>query len=300
MSAGSESDRSDATPNVETRLHTWRDRPIAFGVAALLVLFGLPYLIWLMGGHAGKEENAVDTESKQMVVEGEKRGAGDEDGGSDGVGSAEISGRKTVSDAPLYVKELLVPDTPEQVRFMNRVEQIQSNWEKLHQEATEWYGRRDQLLAGEEGKRLAAKEHLVERFMQSEQWERPTLDEVTQLKERLAGFVVMAEKVKEPFAVEEDPSQEVFDELTTLGEDVSTALEQMTRVCQHVKALEQEASALPPAAESLEDAMRKVREGTFHVRSQTYWRTGRTNSTKRTMSLLRSKSRQSGREWATS
>ena len=157
MSAGSDADRDDLPLDDELGLRSWHDRPVVFGIAALLILFGLPCVVWLLGRHAGNEEDPAARESKQIVAEGDKSDVADKDTPSGEPGFIEIGGRKYLSDAYTYVDELVTPDPPAQVRFRDRVEQIQSTWKELHEEATSWYEQQSKLLSGEEGMRLAAK-----------------------------------------------------------------------------------------------------------------------------------------------
>ena len=244
MSVGWNSDRDDTGAHDGIGPRSWHERPVLAGISVLLTLFVLPGLIWWF---------SRDTESGQDPTVEEPQL-------TDNIAALGEAFEEARQAATAHVEELFTPESPEQVRFMNEVKRVQAVWGELDGEAKAWHDRYSRVLKGKEGRKLAGQSSLVKRFAEVDELGRPSPEDVERLKERLAGFATIAEKMSEPFTVHEEPTEEVFDELRALGKEVSDALGDVREVDEQLDRLERQASDLPLAEVPLETALAKFRQ----------------------------------------
>jgi hypothetical protein len=227
-------------------------------LCALALLFVFPFVAVLLYQHSDEDALVADKDSdpKTPVISSDDDPADEDDRNS----SASKEATKPEEEKPSITPSMLAVRKSQLGRMQARLRQVRSKWDDLSTTASEWHGELRKRLAGDEGRKLASDQYLVERYMAIRDSDRMPQTEIAdmgqlldQFDEDLVGIEATVEGAD--WEVEEEP---VLGELAKLEEQISVALEPYKEHLLMVKVLLGQAAGLEPDRLSLDEVIERI------------------------------------------
>ena len=264
MSTDAQPEQEEQSANDETVSSVFATHPRLMLAGMVVALVGSVFLVFTLYAYTdSKTADRPPNDKPNEDLEDEpnvKPPAGPEDG-KDNVPSPEDAD-KPDEKKPSVAPSIVAVRKSKLGRLQSSLRKVKSSWSKLNNAAVEWHVDLRKRLDGDDGRKMAADRHLVERYMAVNEQDRMSQADIADLGRRLDEF---REQLDATEAAVENAEWDVDEdlvtgELETVDKEIGDALKLYEDHVLMVIVLLGQAAALEPDRLSLAEVIQEIEE----------------------------------------